>query len=332
VTAGAGTTGTGLRALAVGLIATANVIGGATYLAQKLALAGLPAATVILLRTLIALACMWAWVAPSGGLRWRFERRELVRLALLGVVACGLPQLLGILGLRWSTAGNGSILILLEPAAMLVFSWMLLRETIRPLQILGVLVGLAGGAGIVLSEAPLGDLLLDDYRLGNLLLALHGVLWGLYTPLMLPLARRHRAIDITFAGLAFSLLLLVPASLAEADRWQAGPELGPALLWTLGLGVIASFAATVMWTRSLAHLSAGTVAPFVFHRAGRGAGAVAGAQPTSARRGLDRAATGRPTRRSRRWRPRAGRAPGPRRGAGPRRPRRPAAAAHRRAR
>ncbi len=249
---------------AVLLIILANVIGGATYLAQKVALQGLPPATVTLLRNLVAMACMLLWLLPKGGLRWRYDRRETGRLALIGVVGYALPLLLGIWGLRSSTAGNGSLLILLEPASILVFSWLLLRERIRGVQVLGILAGLAGALCIVLEQAPLGDLLAGEHLRGNLVLAAHGVLWGLYSPLMLPLARAHRAMDITFAAMVFAMLLLVPATLVEAPQWQAGPQLAPALLWTLGLGVVASFGGTVLWVIALQKLNASTVAPFVF--------------------------------------------------------------------
>jgi len=249
---------------AVVLIILANVIGGATYLAQKCALDGLPPATVTLLRNLIAMACMVLWLAPKGGLTWRYDRAELRRLALVGVVGYAAPLLLGIWGLRGSTAGNGSILILLEPASILVFSWLLLRERIRVIQVLGILAGLAGALCIVLEQAPIGDLFTGAHLRGNLVLAAHGILWGLYSPLMLPLARRHRATDVTFAAMVFSMLLLVPATLAEIPQWHGGPTLGPALLWTLALGVIASFGGTVLWVTALQHLNASTVAPFVF--------------------------------------------------------------------
>jgi drug/metabolite transporter (DMT)-like permease len=59
-------------------------------------------------------------------------------------------------------------------------------------------------------------------------------------------------------------LLLVPAALAEVDQWQAGPQLASALGWTVALGLFGSFAATVLWTVSLKHLRASTVAIFVF--------------------------------------------------------------------
>jgi drug/metabolite transporter (DMT)-like permease len=253
-----------LKSLALLLIVLANIIGGTTYLGQKLALEGLPPATITLLRNLVAMACMLLLAARSGGLRLRFERAEQTRLAFLGVFAYALPLWLGIVGLRWSTSGNGSVLILLEPPAILLFSWLLLRERIAAVQVLGLLAGLAGALCIVLEQAPLEGLLEGEHLKGNAILALHGILWGLYSPLMSPLARRHRAFDITFMSMAWALVVLVPASLLELGDWHAGPELAPALGWTLALGVIGSFGGTVMWNTALRHLSAATVAPFVF--------------------------------------------------------------------
>jgi drug/metabolite transporter (DMT)-like permease len=250
--------------LAIVAIVLANLLGGATYLAQKIALEGLPPATVTLLRTVIAMVCMVVWVMFTGGFRLRFSRGEMVRMAVLGVVAFALPTLCGIIGLRWSTAGNGSILILLEPGAILVFSFLLLGERIRRLQVVGVLIGLVGAGAIVLEDASLAELFRAEHARGNLILALHGVLWGLYSPLGKPLAVKHRPIDITFVSMAFGLLLLVPAALFESGSWQSGPRLAEALWWTLGLGVLGSFAAVLLWNWSLVHLRSSTVAPFVF--------------------------------------------------------------------
>jgi drug/metabolite transporter (DMT)-like permease len=288
-----------MKGLAVLAIVLANVIGGSSYLGQKLALDGLPPATVILLRNLIAMACMAPWVlhlsrarrragagagvgagvgAGSGGaaragagpgpLRgapglyaWR---GELPRVLLAGVLGYAAPLLLGILGLRHSTSGNGSILILLEPPAIVFFSWLILRERIRPLQGLGLLIGLVGAGRIVTEHAPWTELFASEHARGNLVLAIHGVLWGLYSPLMLPVVRRHGAVEATFGSMVAALVLLVPAALAESAAWAGGPALLPALGWTLALGVVASFLGTVLWSLSLRVLNASAVAPFVF--------------------------------------------------------------------
>jgi drug/metabolite transporter (DMT)-like permease len=266
-----------MKGLGILCIALANVIGGTSYLGQKLALQGLPPATVILTRNLIAIACMapWVWMAgrarrarpaPSddGTPRTAGWRADLPRVLLAGNLGYAAPLLLGIIGLRHSTSGNGSILILLEPPSIVLFSWLLLRERIRPLQVAGLLLGLLGALRIVTEQAPLAGLLQGEYAQGNLVLALHGVLWGLYSPLMLPVVRRRGALDATFASMLAALALLVPAALLETGAWQAGPALWPALGWTLALGVVASFLGTVLWSASLAVLDASAVAPFVF--------------------------------------------------------------------
>ncbi|MHC5210850.1 MAG: DMT family transporter [Planctomycetota bacterium] len=266
-----------MKTLAVLCIVLANVIGGSSYLGQKLALEGLPPATVIVLRNLIAIACMLPWVwfarrkraATATGLglgdgRLAKWRDDIPRVLAAGVLGYAAPLLLGIVGLEHSTSGNGSILILLEPPAIVFFSWLLLRERIRLLQVAGLLLGLVGAARIVTEQAPWTELLASEHARGNLTLALHGILWGLYSPLMLPVIRRHGAVDATFASMLAALVLLVPAALMEAGAWEAGPALAPALGWTLALGVLASFLGTVLWSASLAVLDASAVAPFVF--------------------------------------------------------------------
>jgi drug/metabolite transporter (DMT)-like permease len=210
----------------------------------------------------------WAARGGGGGIRLRFTPREHARLALLGTLGYALPLLLGIWGLHGSTSGNASILILLEPASIMLFSFLLLGERLRWLQGAGLLAGLAGALWIVVGDpgqgAALGELFSGRYLGGNAVLALHGVLWGLYSPLMIPLARRHRPSDVTFAGMLWGMALLVPAALLEAGRWHGGPTLTPALAWTLALGVVGSFGGTILWVESLRHLDGSTVAPFVF--------------------------------------------------------------------
>jgi drug/metabolite transporter (DMT)-like permease len=253
-----------VRGWALFAIVAANLVGGSTYVGQALARGGLPPATVILLRNLIAMACLWLWTRRSGGLQLSFTRREHARLALLGVLAYAAPLLLGIVGQNWSTAGNASILILLEPVSIVFFAWLLLREHVRVAQVAGLAAGLCGALVIVLESSGDADLLSSAHLRGNAILAAHGILWGLYSPLMAPLVAKRRSMDVTFASMTWALLLMLPASLLESSQWHGGPTLLPALGWTLALGVLASFGATVLWVWSLRYISPGTVAPFVF--------------------------------------------------------------------
>ena len=258
------------------LIASANFLAGGSYPAQKLALEALPAATISVIRNLIAIAAMLVYVRlvpargssiEAGPERWR--------VLFMGIVAYGLPMLLGIVGVRYSTSSNGSILILLEPVMIVFLAWLLLRERIPLAKLIAIVIGLWGALVVVLDGGALAELGASEHSFGNLLLALHGILWGLYTPLAKPLIDRGRdPFEITLLSLVYSLVLLVPMACLEWDAWSVGAGTWSALGWCAALGIGCSFIATVFWAACLRYLPASTVAPFVFLQpiAGVGAG------------------------------------------------------------
>jgi drug/metabolite transporter (DMT)-like permease len=253
-----------MKALALVLLAGANVLGGLSYLGQALALEGLPPATIALLRNLIALPPMALWLALRKPRSGDYDRRDLLRVLFLGTCAYGLPLLLGIYGVRGSTSANGSILILLEPVTITLIAYLFLKEQVPGAHLLGAAMGLLGAGAIVFQGAELSDLFAGEYFTGNAMLAVHGMLWGLYTPIAKPIMARHDALEVSFLTLVASCLVLAPGAVAEAGSWSAGPDLWPAVGWTAALGLGVSFVGTVLWLAALRHVRATTVALYVF--------------------------------------------------------------------
>ena len=252
------------RALAVLCIVAANVLGGVSYPAQKAALAGLPPATVTWLRNLVALVALLACRRLFRGERAPWTSAEKRRALVLGTLAFALPMWLGIVGVARASAANASILILLEPVTIVAIAALFLGERIGALKLASLVLGLLGALAIVLEGGSLGDLLAGEHLAGNAILALHGVLWGFYTPLAKPLGERHGALELCLRVTLVGSIALAPVALAEAHAWHAGPELGRALLWTVALGLFVSFGGTALWLAALRHLPATNVAGFVF--------------------------------------------------------------------
>ncbi len=245
-------------------IALANVIGGVSYPAQKAALAGLPPATVTALRSGVALVAFLFLAGRSLSKLRAWSRADLARAFALGTVAFALPMWLGIVGVERSSAANASILILLEPVTIVAIAWVVLGERIGRSKLVGIALGLAGALCIVLEGASLGDLFGSQHFTGNALLALHGVLWGCYTPLAKPLVEKHDPVHLSLVTTACGFAFLIPAALLEAPRWHAGPELASSLRWCVGLGLFVSFLSIVLWLAALRHIPATSVAGFVF--------------------------------------------------------------------
>lgn len=259
--------------LGFGMMALANIIGGATYPMQKLALEGLPPATVTLLRNLVALVPL-AWLAirarAEGGAAGflgsqAFQTRsEWLRVLFVGVLAYGAPLLLGIVGTQYATAANASILLLVEPPTILFFSWLLLGERIRPRVVAGIALGLVGAGRIVFDGAEPGDLFAGEMLFGNLLLALHGLLWGLHTPVAKPLTARVDPFVLTTWIVLSSLVLLVPGAALEWRSLEVGDALGAAIFWSAALGIFGTVVALALWFGALRRIPASSVAPFLF--------------------------------------------------------------------
>lgn len=260
-----------MRGLAFVAIIAANVLGGFSYYWTVRAIeVGLTPGVIAAIRSVIACAAIGGWLAVTSGVRLRFTRQEWIRLGVIGVFATGMPLVLGIVGTHWSTPGNASILILLEPASILFFSWLLLREHISMGQIFGLALGLAGAYLVLKGEITSFDSLILPAELfdgrharGNLLLIIHAILWGLYSPVMRPLAQRHRSVDLAFAVMMMSLLPVAPLVVWESNSWKPVESVGDALLYVFLLGVVVSVFVTLLWNFSLRHLRASTIAPFI---------------------------------------------------------------------
>ncbi|MED5329769.1 MAG: DMT family transporter [Planctomycetota bacterium] len=254
-----------MRQRALLFAAVANLLGGLSYLWQKLALAGLPPLTVAAGRNLIGIVLLFFWAKKRNSVQWVYPRQDALRLFIVGTCAYAIPLTLGIVGLQWSTASNASILILLEPAAILVFARILLGEQLRPRHIVGVACGLFGAMFIVTEDADLSVVLQSEHFKGNAILFAHGILWGLYSPLIRDLSRKYDPVSLTLSVMTIAMLVLGPAALTERHRWLDHPDqLSQALIYTAVLGVAVSFASTVLWTLALRNIQANTMATFVF--------------------------------------------------------------------
>lgn len=258
------TAGAPRPALGVLCMTVANLIGGASFPMQALAVEGLEPGMVAALRHVVALPLLWVWMRACGASPAGFSRGDLARVAALGVFAFGMPMLLGVVGVELASASNASVLILTEPVMILLFARFLLGERVGGARAVGVLVGLAGALCIVLETAGTAGLFRGGRFAGNAILVLSAALWGLYTPLVRSLLARRHPQAVGALTVLFSLLLLLPYGVWDARAWRPDEHLGSALAWTVALGVFVSFVTTVLWVAGVRHLEAGRVAPFVF--------------------------------------------------------------------
>jgi drug/metabolite transporter (DMT)-like permease len=147
-----------------GLIALFCILWSSAFAAAKIALRDCPPLPLLTVRFLLAGALMLAWAAATKTLP-RMRLRELLELAVLGVLNSGLY-----LGLSWSgmttvSSAFAAILISTNPLLTGVLAGPILGERMNMRKLLGLVLGLVGVVIVLRSRlSNLGGGMHEDLR------------------------------------------------------------------------------------------------------------------------------------------------------------------------
>lgn len=254
-----------MSAVGVGLLLgiLTNILGGSSYVLQKLALDDWPPATLIFLRVAISLPFFYA-LTPKRALE-RATRADWIRMIVVGSLGFAAPNLVGIYAIEKTESMNAALLIGLEPVTIVVLSAVFLREPLRPAQIAGFVLALAGAAVVVARGQPSALLAFQGEARANLGLALHAMLWAIYTVLGKPTLERVPPTAFCLVTSGVGLACVLPFFLGELDLWSWARLSDPrAMGYVLGMALGISVLAVVLWNIALAKLKASEMAVLVF--------------------------------------------------------------------
>ncbi|HSG46235.1 MAG TPA: DMT family transporter, partial [Longimicrobiales bacterium] len=234
--------------LGLGVLA---VIWGVNFPLIKVALEDFPPLAFNALRFPLAAAVLLLLMKATGGVRWP-EPRDRMKVIGLGILGNVVYQLLFIVGLSRTGAGNASLLLATTPAWTALLSTAVGHERLAGrvwLGIAGAVAGMvlvvAGGQGFHFGGGTL---------MGDVLMIVASMTWALYTVGGRPLIQRYGAMAVTgwtlWAGMPALVLLGVPA-LVRTDFSQVSAGSWGALVYA---GVLAISVAYALWNRGVRRL------------------------------------------------------------------------------
>jgi drug/metabolite transporter (DMT)-like permease len=195
------------RARAYALLFYLSVIWGLAFVAIRAADFQLSPTSLSLLRWLIASA-VFAALLPFAGLRVRFERRDLPRLVLVGLMNVVLYGLTLNYAETTISAGLAGLLVSLGPVFMVVFSVLTLKERVGRRLVYALLLAVLGSVLLSVSELNVGGAALT----GSLEAIFAALMYAGFTVLAKPLIEKYGALPVTIwssiAGTAFLLPLI----------------------------------------------------------------------------------------------------------------------------
>lgn len=240
------------------LLLLANVVYATSYVVTRVALDAFPPATLALARLLVAAAVL----VPLAR-RERLPEGEELRMFWMGAIGFAVAFALTNWGIRYSSATNAALLIIVEPLTLLVLGPVLLAERLTRREVLGAALAVIGAVLVVADGIPGVTLSILPRWRGDVLLALSGVAYALYSLLGRPVLTAANATAITARSIVWGAAAMAPLAAAE---WIAGERPSaslPGLAAMLYLAVVITAWGYGVWNWALARVEASRVAAFL---------------------------------------------------------------------
>ncbi len=249
--------------LAYGLLLVAPLMMSSNVVIGRAAAEVMPPVGLAFWRWSLALVLM---LPLAGAGLWRYRhvlRRQWAVLLLLGALGMGVCGAFVYVGLKTTTATNAGLIYAASPALILAIGALFRGEPVRPRQIAGIVLAIAGVAAI-LARGDIAALLALRFTIGDLWVLGATIAWAVYSVL---LKRQSLAMPtfVLFAAIAAAgVLCLAPFYVAETLAGQPVVWSPEALLSVAGVAVFASVLAYSSYQKGVTVIGPARAGPFMY--------------------------------------------------------------------
>lgn len=240
------------------LLLCTSLLWGGNFVVGKFLVGHASSMTLTNLRWIIAVVCLIPMV-------WFREKRILptkqavLPLFLMGVTGVALFNLFMFWALERTDATNVGLLSTLNPVSIAIFSFLLVKEKIRPLQILAMLISF-GGVLVVLSKGDLGHLANLHFNVGDLWMLAAVAMWGIYSVCARWAMQTVTPLMSTLYSGVFGVALMLPFNLTTFTVQNTTWSFWLSLFY---VGVLATVVSMVMWNVGVQKVGATSAGMFL---------------------------------------------------------------------
>lgn len=236
-----------------------QLIASGTHLVAKSITNELPPPAILLYRAIIASIVYLVFILIKRKKVAKIEKKDILYIALLGLLNIPINQFLFVSGIKLTTAPNVSLAYALTPAFVFIIAATFLKEKFTKLKTIGIFLAIAG-AVVILSEK--GFDFSSDSQIGDLMALTASFSWALYTIIGKRLSRKYGAIYVTGLAMIAGLFLYTPIYFLIGDTLTFA-EIQP-IHWVqlVYLGAITSGVGYALWYVALTKIDASKLAVF----------------------------------------------------------------------
>jgi len=226
------------------------LIWGVNFIVVKAAMRDIPPLAFNSLRYAVATVTLMAVFRFSGA---RLpERADVARFVMIGLLGHVIYQVGFIEGIARTRAGNAALLMAAVPVQTAVLSHFTGHQRLRPRDVAGLLLGVAGITAIVLGSGA--AVAFGSTVTGDLIVLAATVCWSVYSILSKPLADRYgpRTVTAWMSVIGFVPLTLLALPSFAAMDWHAVSSRAWSGVVFSALGALVL--AYLIWTRGIQRL------------------------------------------------------------------------------
>jgi drug/metabolite transporter (DMT)-like permease len=228
--------------------------------AGRFVLPHFPAGALVCFRVLGATVVLFLLNLAVGG-RWIRDPRDLLRLAVLGMLGIAANQTLFLYGLRHTTAINATILVTTVPVFTVLGSVLIGREPASALKFAGIVLA---GLGAVYLIGPDRISLAPNVALGNALIVLGMVCYAAYFLYSRSVVGRFGPVAVSFYVMLFACVGVLPFGLSALHEMHPSEISGPVWLWVGYIVVFPTIMTYLLNIWALQRVSSNIVAVYIY--------------------------------------------------------------------
>lgn len=239
---------------------SANIIYSASFIIAKDAMeAAIPPSGFVFIR--VWGACILFWILATILTKEKIERKDIPRVALLGLFGVATNQLFFLNGLHITAPINAAILMVTTPILVLIISSIVLKDKINFTNIGGIIIGFIGAALLLLVRR--GNTEDTGSLKGDVFIFINALSWGIYLVLAKPLMKKYNTITILKWAFLFGAIYVIPFGLNDflAVQWNFTPYIWFAIIFIV---LVVTVIAYLLNTYALKELSSSVVSAYIY--------------------------------------------------------------------
>jgi drug/metabolite transporter (DMT)-like permease len=168
------------QAAAYALLTLAAACWAGNHITARAAGGHVPPASLAVVRWMLVALVVVPFALPHARQDWPKLMRSRGLMLLFAITGGGAFGTLQFVALHFTTALNMGVVGSVAPAFIVAASWILFRDRLSPLQLVGVCISLSGVL-VIVSRLDLQRLASFTFNAGDLIIIANMVLWAVYT-------------------------------------------------------------------------------------------------------------------------------------------------------